>query len=271
MFFRLPSEINFQSLSFILKTQRLFLNRKKVRWDWKNVKSITPSGFSLLSTVLDLACECNAELKQLNLNSKKAKLHPIAFYKKNCDYPDTSIHNLNAKLALNRCYEGGLNLEFQALFTQKFGDLCGPDLEFQVLLVINELMQNAVDHSSSERYYVFAGIVDNNLEIGVLDQGVGIPPKLEQKYVCNSDNEYIELSFKEGISTRRLRKGGLGLFHTFWFVKNLEGSLVMLSRNGGIRRYFSHRKLRRMNLRDTLRGTWCYMSIPLGSKYDDKN
>ena len=127
---------------------------------------------------------------------------------------------------------------------------------FSIQLVFNELIQNAVDHSTSERYYVYFGIVDDEVHFGILDMGVTLPAKMEQKYDAKDDIEFLELSLKEGVTTRRLRTGGLGLFHTFEMIKNLEGKFVFISREGQIRRYFSQRKIRHLKLKHVLHGTW---------------
>ena len=56
------------------------------------------------------------------------------------------------------------------------------DLLFSIQLVFNELIQNAVDHSTSERYYLYFGVVKDEVHFGVLDMGITLPSKMEQKF-----------------------------------------------------------------------------------------
>ena len=237
--------------------------RKNITLDWTKTKRIEASGYSILSALNDIAQEAGTFIEHLSIS--KTLKHPIFNAEIASIRPAASSHCHETASSLNMCIDGGFSPVFSMRFAEKFHTLDSKQI-FHGQLVINELLQNATDHSGSERYYMFAEIQNNQLLIGMLDSGVGIPAKMSQKYFLPNDEEFIDFSFKEGISTRRLRQGGYGLFHTFNIVKNNEGNLVVLSHDGGIRRYFAQRKVVRLKLKNTLRGTWCFLDMKMENK-----
>jgi|GEM_PF-2586808 len=146
-------------------------------------------------------------------------------------------------------FSGGL----KPLFLERFLEMneISDDLAFDFQMIFSELVQNAKDHSGSEKFLVWL----TPEEIGVFDLGVSIPAKLEQKYEFKDDVEAIELALKERISTRRLRSGGMGLFYTFEFLKNKRGHLYIASRRGQLRQYFANKKVDRKRLDPKMHGT----------------
>jgi hypothetical protein len=128
---------------------------------------------------------------------------------------------------------------------------------FDLQLLFSELTQNAKDHSGSERYCVFL----SPTEVGVFDLGVSIPAKLEQKFSFKSDVDAIEFSLKEGVTTRRLRSGGFGLYYTLDMLKKSGGQLYIASRHGQIRRYLKNKKIDRKTLDPRIPGTLIYCRL----------
>ena len=96
--------------------------------------------------------------------------------------------------------------------------------------------------------------------------GVSIPSKLEGKYVETNDEVYLEKSLKVVIGTRRNRIGGVGLYYLFENIKSEGGKLVLINRNGQVRRHFGSRNIVRGKAKVPLRGTWCMARIPLEAK-----
>jgi len=92
---------------------------------------------------------------------------------------------------------------------------------------------------------------------------VTLPAKLEQKYSSPSDEAYLDLALKEGITTRRSRPGGLGLFHTFEYLKDFSGTLTLISRRAQLIRYFKSKRVVRQSLKHILHGTWAMARIPM--------
>lgn len=163
-----------------------------------------------------------------------------------------------------------LDLNFIERFETKFAPLLNEELAFSCRLILNELMQNSVDHSNAERYLIYGGSWPSpgpkEIHIGVLDMGVSIPAKLEQKYDLEDDVQYLEFAMKEGTSTRRQRPGGLGLFLAFEHLKSHAGTLTILSRNAEIIRYFKNKRIVRKSLKYPLHGTWCLARFPAKSE-----
>jgi len=232
--------------------------------NWEKTLKIESSGFSILSVLTDMLNETQTRISHHNLSPSLAKEfhHPI-FKSLSLERLTSKDHFQETPTSINMCIDGGFSPVFNIRFAEKFSFLSDKNI-FHSQLILNELLQNATDHSGSERYYLYAEIKHDQLYLGVLDSGIGIPSKMSQKYNQPNDETYIEHSFKEGVSTRRLRTGGYGLYHTFGIVKNYEGNLVVLSHNGGIRRYFAQRKVVRLKLKNTLKGTWCFLNIKVG-------
>lgn len=254
----LPSKLSSSYVKNFIKINQLVHNHQEITFNWKLTKEIDASGYSILSAIHDLAIESNCKIISLHHGSRIK--HPLLNKQWSHRRLSYQEHFLEKENSLNMCIDGGFSPFFATRFAEKFHHL--PEkLIFHVQMVLNELLQNATDHSGSERYYLYAEIKDGKLYFGVLDSGIGIPAKMAQKYVQVSDENYIDYSFKEGVSTRRLRKGGYGLFHTFNIVKEYDGNLIVLSRDGGIRRYFAQRRVVRLKLNQTLSGTWCFLEI----------
>lgn len=259
MRYLLPAIISSSYIKNLIKINDSIQTNKKITFDWRNTKEIESSGYSILSVILDHAIEAGCQIDSVNFDTRLYK-HPIL----NLKWPKARIgdreHFFENSRSLNMSIDGSFSPFFATRFAEKFHFL--PEkLIFHGQMILNELLQNATDHSGSERYYLYAEVKQHKLIFGVLDSGISIPAKMAQKYVQPSDENYIDFSFKEGITTRRLRKGGYGLFHTFNIIKDYDGNLVILSRSGGIRRYFAQRKVVRLQLDNNLRGTWCFLEI----------
>ena len=255
--FRLPKTLGSERLDTILNLLSSMRTEKEVTLDWSNVVEIEPAGLAIISIILDQAIEKECKIRNVNLSTAFKKLIPQSFLKigKQKKLPVPSSHDTINETSFFLCCQGGLDLRYKNIIEQKFASL-DSDLQFSIQLVFNELIQNTVDHSTSERYYIYFGLVKDEIHFGVLDMGVSLPAKMEQKYESEDDVSFLELSLKEGISTRRQRAGGLGLFHTFAMIKNLQGKFVFMSRAGQIRRYFAQRKVSKSNLKHKLSGTW---------------
>ena len=180
-----------------------------------------------------------------------------------------SIQNIDDSNLILRG-EMTIDVLFQERLGEKFSSILGDELMYDCFLILNELMQNAKDHSNAERFYIYAGSWKNEFHVGVLDMGVSIPAKMEQKYSCDNDLEYLDLALKEGVSTRRQRTGGVGLSYFFHFLKRNGGKLTIISRFAQVRRYFRTRKSQKNILKHPLRGTWCFARFPLEKKNEKR-
>lgn len=244
--------------------------RNFIQLNWTNVKNISPAGYGILACLFDSALEQGVELENtfVKKNFKSLpvvkNLLEIASYRK---MPKPSVHDFEVDDFVLQGQENALNPVFIQRFEEKFGNLLGEEMTYSCQLILNELMQNSVDHSSSERYYMYGGLWNvkekREIHIGVLDMGVSIPAKLAQKYREISDQDYLDLALKEGSTTRRARPGGLGLYLTFEHLKQSDGTLTVVSRHAQLVRYFKSKTVRRRKLKFSLNGTWCFARFPL--------
>ncbi len=263
---KLPSEIGDGRLDTIIKIFDLIRSHKEITLNWRRVQNINPAGFAILACLFDSAVEQHCELKNLFLK-KEIKNNIVIQNLLNINsqktLPKPEIHHFHHEYGILRGLEKVVYPGFMEEAGSKATRNLSPRLFFYAKSLINELMVNAYDHSTSERYYLYAGKISNELLIGVLDLGATIPAKMAQKYNFKDDLEYLENALKKGTTTRRIREGGLGLFHTLETLRQSKGKLTIISGNAQIRRYFKSRIVRRKKLKVRLRGTWCFARFPL--------
>lgn len=267
---RLPQTISDGRLDTLLKifaTLKQCNDRRRVlTLNWTRVAELTPAGYGVLACLFDTAIEQKCDLKNIFVKKKFKEIPIVQNLMRTREFkglPDPTIQNYQNQNILFKGTELKFFPQFMDLAEQIFQNLLTEDLAYFSRLVLNELMVNCVDHSTAERYYLYAGKWGREFHLGILDMGITIPAKLERKYIKTSDVELLELSLKEGITTRRQRVGGLGLFHIFEVLKNKKGRLTILSRDGQVRRYFNRRSLIKGPLKFTLDGTWCFARFPL--------
>jgi hypothetical protein len=233
--------------------------------NFENVQNIDACGYAILCCLSDVLCEQRIQSKLDSLVGpiEKEFLENILIHKAKTGFLPIREMQIETSEILVKGVELAIDPSFTDLLDHKFQNILSEDKLWHVRLILHELMQNSLDHSTSERYFMYAGVAGNHFQFGVLDMGVSIPAKLEGKYQCDSDIEYIEKSLEYEIGTRRSRHGGLGLNHMFNILKGQKGRLVLLSRYGQLRRYFKSRKQDKKQLKIPLRGTWCMARIPI--------
>lgn len=206
-------------------------------FEFSPASKITPSGVALIE-----------------LLREEARVRNIALSIKKNPAPEFPVHDKSYSLDW---FEGGLKPLFLERFLEIHAKTISEDRAFELRLLFNELTQNALDHSGSEKFLVLL----EPHAIGVFDLGVSIPAKLEQKYIFQSDTEAIEMAMKEGVTTRRLRSGGLGLHYTLDLLKKEKGTLLIASRRGQLRRYIKSKKITRLELDPKMPGTLVYCDL----------
>lgn len=238
----------------------------KLKLDWSKVSSISPAGFAILACLFDTFIEQKAQVSNIHV-PKKLKEFPAVNHMIHLGrfsaLPPATIQNYENSMSLLAGRHNAIDPLFSERLQEKFSPYLSEGLLYAAVLTLNELMQNSVDHATSERYYLYAGLWNNEFHTGCLDMGITIPAKLEQKYVCNNDLEYLELALQKGTGTRRMRTGGFGLYYFFEFLKESGGKLTIVSRGAQIRRYFKTRKSQKNILKYRLPGTWCFARFPL--------
>lgn len=266
----LPQCIDDGRIDLILKI--LGLSKKQgsnpLRFRWSKTESVSPAGLGILCCLLDTFIEQGNTVTHIKVGKKLKALTPVRHLLASGrlqTLPPPDTYNYEDETTILRGITNAIDPSFVERVQEKFFHLLSEDLRYASALILNELMQNSVDHSSAERCYLYAGLWHREFHVGVLDMGITIPAKMEQKYQCESDLDYLELALKKGTGTRRIRTGGFGLYYFFEFLKECHGKLTIVSRGAQIRRYFRTRRSQKNTLKYPLYGTWCFARMPLES------
>ncbi|MBF0104489.1 MAG: hypothetical protein HQM16_04080 [Deltaproteobacteria bacterium] len=268
--YTLPRTIDDGRIDYLLKVihaaKTAGTGKLEIELEWSKTSAISPAGHALLSCLFDAMVEQRIHVVSKNVPQKISVLPVVANMMNIASFkslPEPKANNFEDRTMLIRGSAGAIDGLLAERLNEIFSSKIPGDLLYSSLLIMNELMQNSADHSSSERYYAYAGLWNNEFHAGLLDMGVSIPAKLEQKYECQNDIGYLELAMEDGTSTRRQRTGGLGLHYFFDLLKENEGKLTILSRRAQIRRYFKTRRSQKGMLKYPLIGTWCFARFAL--------
>lgn len=266
----LPQCIDDGRIDLILKILNLSkkCGSRPLRFDWSKTKSVSPAGLGILCCLSDTFIEQGNKVIHKHISKKLKGLPPVQSLLASNRFralPPPDTYNYEDKTMMLKGLGDACDTFFVERVQEKFSRLLSGDSLYAAALILNELMQNSVDHSSAERCYLYAGQWQKEFHAGVLDMGITIPAKMEQKYQCDNDLDYLELALKKGTGTRRIRTGGFGLYYFFEFLKECGGKLTVVSRKAQIRRYFRTRRSQKNILKYPLYGTWCFARMPLES------
>jgi anti-sigma regulatory factor (Ser/Thr protein kinase) len=101
-----------------------------------------------------------------------------------------------------------------------------------LLVVLTELLTNAIDHSGEKSCYVCAGTWgrSKSLHLTLLDFGMGIPQKMRTRYPeYDEDVEAIKALLKKGLTTRIGLEGGRGYKFIQEILRRNKGRLHIFS------------------------------------------
>lgn len=262
---QLPETIDDGRLDWALTLLARSKTDREIRLDWRKTLEISPAGTAILCCLFDTFVEQGCQVRCVFVPKRFRQLPVVRNLIEVRDFsalPAPEIQDVETKDLLLRG-RSTVDVLFAERLHEKFAHLLDEDLEYDCCLILNELMQNAADHSGAERFYAYAGHFRGEFHVGVLDMGASIPGRMEQRYSCPDDVQFLELALQEGTTTRRLRSGGIGLSHFFHFLKRQEGKLTILSRGAQVRRYFKTRRSQCGELKEVLRGTWCFARFSL--------
>jgi|GEM_PF-2300186 anti-anti-sigma regulatory factor len=261
--FKFPESIDDGRLDSILSLFSSIRSSQSVKYalNFERTQNISAAGIAILMCLSD------------SLREHQTPAWPHSFQLKNTPTSDflrstlsnSGLQNLVPirdmrffdKNYLVQGVEDSIAPQFLDEVERNFKDQVSEDDLWYARLILNELMQNAKDHSTSERFYIYFGKESDHLQFGVCDMGVSIPAKIEQKYVASDDMEYLKKSLELHVGTRRTRKGGLGLNHMFKILQKQKGRLVIISRDAQMRIYFQRGQTKADRLKEKLYGTWC--------------
>ncbi|MCB0327674.1 MAG: hypothetical protein KDD52_08665 [Bdellovibrionales bacterium] len=262
---KLPQTISDARVDTILNIFNQIQRSKELVLDFGRVQSILPAGHVILLSILDKVIEHQTQVDFLNLSSKIKKLKSVQLLLEHSSQQGfCSVDQLSfiGEGLIVKSLQNSIYISIEEDLIQCFESKISEKQRWYIQFILNELIQNALDHSTSERYFVYIGEWKREIHFGITDLGVSIPAKLEQKYNCESDEQYLLKSLEYKVGTRRVRDGGLGLFHLFSILKEAEGRMVMISRDAQLRKYFKQRKTEHGKLKNSLRGTWCFVRMP---------
>jgi hypothetical protein len=242
--------------------------------DWRDVSEIDAAGICILCCLYDSWAENGKKIVSVNINKNLEKIPVVKMFSETSGKimslikPDHFNYQTHDFKIIG--VENSITMFFIESFVSKNQTLKEKEeLIFTCNLLISELMQNSLDHSSSERYYVYIELNKLNINLGVLDLGVTLPAKLNQKYNFDNSIDAIKLAFQDGITTRRQRAGGKGLFYLYEEIKDSKGSLTFISADAQIKAFFANRAIQARKIKKSLRGTWIFATLPLIRK-DEK-
>lgn len=254
-FTRILSEASTES--FLRLIDLILAGEKRIRLNWSEVEEVDPAGIALLSLVYDLACERKIKLDSV-FTKKKIKDCPIV-----SKFQEVRGDKLDHSGELCFSYEGGQYFCLENAHPKELKAVGrDPFEQADIAHLFRELTQNAIEHSSSERFYAYTAETEDEIRLGVLDVGVGIPAKLKNHFSHPEDLDFIESALEKGSTSRRLKEGGIGLYRVSQMVKQMKGRLVILSGEGQLRRYYANRRIDRKSTKFRTPGTWIFISIP---------
>lgn len=267
--FLLPEKIEDGRLDAIIALFSEVRSNQKIRYslNFENTKTITSAGHALLMCLSDSIREHGVASKahsfDQNLISSHVFLRKILTHSNSQTFEKIDQMKVESEYMIVMGVEDSLSPFFLDEIDRKFETHINETNRWYIRFILNELMQNAKDHSTSERFYLYCSLEKDHIQFGVCDMGVSIPAKLEQKYQCQNDVEYLKKSLELRVGTRRTRSGGLGLNHMFEILKKQKGRLVIISRNAQLRIYFKRSQTQTSTLKRRLFGTWCMARINL--------
>ncbi len=162
-------------LSQLVTYQQLIKTSKKLNINWKKTADLQPAGCAILACYAEIAIESKCKIKSVGLK----KLF------KNKKYVETFLSQVKeGKFDLSQWEmlkdnfilfgaRGKIVTIFHDYLDQYFS--LKDDDNYNVRLILSELISNAVDHSGADRYFVYVAIEDSEIHLGVLDMGVSIP------------------------------------------------------------------------------------------------
>lgn len=104
----------------------------------------------------------------------------------------------------------------------------------EIISALSEISGNAAEHSQDQGHVMIQKYVHSDhveVDIVVVDLGIGINGSLSQKYPSKTDEDYIKLAL-QGYSSRGQRQGGAGLRIVQKHVLTRNGELAIRSGRG---------------------------------------
>lgn len=230
-----PKQATLAYIDSFLKSVRKVLNssRSRIILDFSKTTEMSSLAICFLCGLLDLsvskknrvsivlprnkrAAEVLRSLKELTQTNQEPK---IRIAKRMCQARKiTGNNNAYLREILDLLYE---NLKTSV-----------PSTKDSLLIVLTELLTNAIDHSGEKSCYVAAGAWGRShfLHVTLLDFGMGIPQKLRTRYPqYEDDREALRILLEKGLTTRVGLEGGRGYQYIQKILQKNQGRLHIFS------------------------------------------
>ena len=145
----LPQTLGSERLDTVIESLSAMREKPQLTFDWSKIKVVEPAGRAIISILIDQAIEKDCLLIHTNLDSTLKKHHPLLknLFKKD-GLPKPQQHFYKDKNSFHLCCQGGIDLSYKEILLNEFSHKLDEDLLLSIQLVFNELIQNAVDHST---------------------------------------------------------------------------------------------------------------------------
>lgn len=237
MILKYPKKITVAASNRVLGYSQLARDTQdsEVRFDLGNTIELTPFGIVILAGSISECLSQGKGVKYLPPRKRATKsfLSGIGFNRffrlpEEVQKIESSHVQLRRLNAIDYLLTEQIVEVFHSAITMSEG------LKGSLTMAINEIMTNTFDHSSSPKgCYVCAQAYPNLIRLCVADFGVGLYTRLAPKYPQIQDSYgAIKLAIQQGITTRPMQSGGLGLWHIQRFIKVNKGQMSILSGDG---------------------------------------
>ncbi|MEI8347525.1 MAG: hypothetical protein WCG27_08655 [Pseudomonadota bacterium] len=173
----MPQIINDGRIDYLLKIIEFIKKtpRKEIIFDFVNNQKIEIAGLAILDCLSDLLHEHHIASKIMGMNKKNGQHQFMAKILSTSNKHSALLPVREMSFKKSDCilwgFEQGLSPLLMDEMDDHFKNKISEKNRWYIRFILNELMQNAVDHSTAERYFMYVGIIQNKISLGVLEWG----------------------------------------------------------------------------------------------------
>ncbi len=228
-----PRQATIAYIDSFLKAVRAVLDatNQRVCFDLSRIVEVSSVLICFLSGLLDLSRAKNNKVDIVLPRNKRAA-KAIRSVKELSRRKDALIR-ITERICQVRKITGNNNAAIEEILSLLRENIkMGPSAYDSLLVVLTELLTNAIDHSGEKSCYVCAGAWGRSkyLHVTLLDFGMGIPQKIRTRYPEYEDDvEAVKSLLRLGLTTRVGLEGGRGYRFIQEILRRNEGRLHIFS------------------------------------------